>query len=248
MQPTGETSAGHGGSERFATTRWSVVAAAQGRSSPASREALSVLFEAYWYPLYAYVRRRGHSVEEAEDLTQGFFARLLEKHGLEAAAPERGRFRSYLLGALKHFLANEWDQSRARKRGGAVRRLPLDLENAEARYSLEPGHELTPEKVYERRWALTLLELVLSRLEAEHAGKKARSFQRLKSFLTGDGGCASYAQAAAELDLSEGAVKVAVHRLRRRYRDLLRREIAQTVDSEEAIEDEVRHLFEALGS
>jgi RNA polymerase sigma-70 factor (ECF subfamily) len=237
------------GSRQFATTRWSLVLAAGKRSSPQSSAALATLCENYWYPLYAYVRRRGHEANEAEDFTQAFFARLLEKNDLAAADPERGRFRSFLLASLKHFLANEWDRARAEKRGGGRAALSIDFGTAEERYRAEPTHDLTPEKIFERRWALVLLENVLARLHDESAqAGKADSFDRLKGFLTGEQSAGTYGQLAAELNMSEGAVKVAVHRLRRRYRELLRAEIEETVADPDEIDQEIRALFSALGS
>src|SRR5271155_692938 len=177
----------HSGSRQFATTRWSLVLAAGQRSSPQSSAALATLCENYWYPLYAYVRRRGHDSDEAQDLTQAFFARLLEKNDLAAADPERGRFRSFLLASLKHFLANEWDRQRAQKRGGGRPPFSIDFGAAEDRYRGEPSHELTAEKIFERRWAMVLLANVQARLEQEYveAGKPT-AFNRLKIFLTGE--------------------------------------------------------------
>jgi RNA polymerase sigma-70 factor (ECF subfamily) len=237
------------GSRQFATTRWSLVLAAGRRSSPQSSAALATLCENYWYPLYAYVRRRGHEAHEAEDFTQAFFARLLEKNDLTAADPGRGRFRSFLLTSLKHFLANEWDRHRAQKRGGGRSVLSIDFGTAEERYRAEPAHDLTPEKIFERRWALVLLENVLARLHGESAqAGKADSFDYLKGFLTGEQSAGTYGQLAAELNTSEGALKVAVHRLRRRYRELLRAEIEETVADPQEIDQEIRDLFSALGS
>jgi RNA polymerase sigma factor (sigma-70 family) len=237
------------GSRQIATTRWSLVLAAGQRSSPQSSAALATLCENYWYPLYAYVRRRGHQADEAQDFTQAFFARLLEKNDLAAADPGRGRFRSFLLTSLKHFLANEWDRARAEKRGGGRTALSIDFGTAEERYRAEPSHDLTPEKIFERRWALMLLENVLARLHDESAqAGKADSFDRLKGFLTGEQSAVTYGQLAAELNLSEGALKVAVHRLRRRYRELLRAEIEETVADPDEIDQEIRDLFSALGS
>ena len=240
--PEQETSAA-----RFATTHWSVVLAAGRTSSPDSRRALTTLCETYWYPSYAYVRRRGYAREEAQDLTQEFFLGLLEKDVLRAADPERGRFRSFLLGSLKNFLANEWRDARAKKRGGGRVPLSLDFRSAEDQYALEPGHELTPEKIYERRWALTLLERSLSKLREEftRAGK-SDLFDQLKVFLGGEGQRVSYKEIAEKLAMTEGAVKVSVHRLRRRCRELLRAEIAQTVAGPEEVDEELRHLFSAL--
>lgn len=234
---------------QFPSTHWSVVLAAnrRGATEPAG-VALALLCETYWYPVYAYIRRRGHGSEEARDLTQDFLIGLLEKGFLPGARPEHGKFRSYLLGALKHFLANEWDRSRARRRGGGEPMLRLDFESGENRYRLEPADTRTPETVYERRWALTVLDAVLGRLEGEQdrAGKSA-SFERLKPFLTGQDERGGYARLAEELSMTVGALKVAVHRLRRRYRDLLRAEVAQTVETPEQIEAELRHLLGALG-
>jgi RNA polymerase sigma-70 factor (ECF subfamily) len=235
----------HAGGKSFTTTHWSLVLAAGHGSRPDAATALATLCETYWYPLYYYVRRRGYRAEEAQDLTQEFFVKLLEKGYLKVADPDRGRFRSFLLASLNHFLANEWDRARARKRGGKV--LSLDIEGAESRYSLEPADDLTAEKLFERRWAMTLLDLVLVRLREEFAREdRERVFERLKGFLGGAAADAPYRQAAADLGMTEAAVKMAVHRLRRQYRRLLRAQIAQTVASPEEIDDEIRHLFAAL--
>jgi RNA polymerase sigma factor (sigma-70 family) len=230
----------------FATTRWSVVAAAGGGPSPEAREALAELCRAYWYPLYAYARRRSASADDAREQTQEFFARLLEKEYLQAADPRRGRFRSFLLTAFKRFLAHERDRAHAQKRGGGRPVLPLDFRAGEALYHREPADRATPEGVYERRWALTLLEQTLARLRQElvSAGKE-RLFECLKGTLTGED-AGPYARAGEELGLSEQAVKVAVHRLRKRYGELLRAEIAQTVATPEEVEDELRDLFAAV--
>jgi RNA polymerase sigma factor (sigma-70 family) len=249
MPPSDEKQEPPSGSQQFATTRWSLVLAAGQRSSPQSSAALATLCENYWYPLYAYVRRRGHQADEARDFTQAFFARLLEKNDLAAADPGRGRFRSFLLTSLKHFLANEWDRNRAQKRGGGRSALSIDFGTAEERYRAEPAHDLTPERIFERRWAFVLLENVLARLHDESAqAGKSDSFDRLKGFLTGEQPTGTYGQLAAELNMSEGAVKVAVHRLRRRYRELLRAEIEETVADPDEIDREIRDLFSALGS
>jgi RNA polymerase sigma factor (sigma-70 family) len=233
----------------FAATRWTLVlAAARGSVSPSAAEAMAELCHIYWYPLYAYVRRRGYDAHEAEDLTQEFFLRLLAKNYLAAVDREKGKFRAFLLASLKHFLANEWDRAQAQRRGGGQVVIRLDTLDAESRYRLEPWHDLTPEKLFERQWALTVLEQVLRRLEAETLaldGKQA-VFGRLKQFLTGGREVASYAQVAAELEMTEGAVKAAVHRLRRRYRQLLREEIAQTVAGPEEVDDEIRYLRSCL--
>lgn len=218
-------------------------------SSPQAGRALEELCRAYWYPLYAYVRRRGHSPHEAEDLTQEFFARLLAKNYLAAVDREKGKFRSFLLASLKHFLANEWDRARAAKRGGGQPHLSLDIQTAETRYRSEPADDLTAEKLLDRQWALALLDQVLSRLQAEFvADGKKKQFDELKVWLTEGKGATSYAEAAAKLGTTEGAVKVAVHRLRRRYRELLREEISHTVATPAEIEEEIRHLFAAFAS
>src|SRR5262245_13202516 len=232
---------------RFATTRWSLVAAAGQRPSPESQEALATLCRVYWYPLYAYARRRLASVDDAQELTQEFFAQLLEKDYLQAADPARGKFRSFLLTDFKHFLAKERDRTNAQKRGGGRQFLPLDFPTGERRYGLEPADNTTPDTIFERRWALTLLEQTLVRLRQEfvNAGKQ-KLFEALKGALTGEDTLGPYARVAEELGLSEQAVKVAVHRLRRRYQELLRAEIAQTVATTDEIDDELRDLFEAV--
>jgi RNA polymerase sigma-70 factor (ECF subfamily) len=231
----------------FATTRWSLVVAAQQKAAPQAGAALADLCRLYWYPLYAFIRRRGHDATEAEDLTQAFFARLLEKDGLAAVTPTRGRFRSFLLAACQHFLANERERASARKRGGG-RVLPLDLSDAEVRYCREPSHELTPEVLFERRWALALLARVLQGLREEYElGGKGRLFDALRGQLTGDG-TAAYATLAADLGMTENAVKTAVHRLRKRYGERLRAEIADTVATEAEIDEEIRELFRALAT
>jgi RNA polymerase sigma-70 factor (ECF subfamily) len=239
-------SAGDSG-RRFHTTRWSLVLAAGQPESTASREALSTLCRIYWYPLYAYARRQV-SHAEAEDLTQGFFAQLLEKDYLRVADPERGKFRSFLLTAFKHFLSKERDRAGALKRGGGSQVLPLDFQTGEERYSREPAHQATPERIFERRWALALLDRVLARLREEfEQGGKQRLFECLKFCLTGEKNPGkSYEELGEELAMTEGAIKIAVHRLRRRYQELLREEIAQTVATPEDVEEELRDLFEAV--
>ena len=231
----------------FATTRWSLILSAGEPSRPDARAALTTLCETYWYPLYAFLRSRGHGPGDAEDLTQAFFANLLESGLIQSADPARGRFRSFLLKCLQHFTANVHARNTAAKRGGGVPVLPLEIENGEGRYRLEPPDHDTPERSFDRRWALLLLERALSRLEADAADKnRQQQFATLKPYLTGDEPQLSYAAAAETLGLSEGAVKVAVHRLRRQFRDVVRDEIAQTVDSPAQIEDELRHLRSAL--
>ena len=217
-------------------------------NQPAAEQALATLCEKYWFPLYAYVRRRVKDSSEAQDLTQEFFARLLEKDILASAAPDRGRFRSFLLTAMKNFLANDWRQARAQKRGGQRRELSLDFAAGDSRYSLEPGHDLTPERLYERKWVMTLLDRVLDRLRAQYVAEShLADFDLLRPFIGGNRAEASYAEVAKELNLSEGAAKVAAHRLRKRYRNLLRSELAQTVADPADIDDEISWLFRALG-
>lgn len=231
---------------RFAATRWTVVLAAGRETSPQAGRALEELCRTYWYPLYAYVRRRGFEAHEAEDLTQEFFARLLAKNYLVDVDREKGKFRSFLLASLKHFLANEWDRAQAKKRGGGHTIISLD---AETRYRQEPKDELSADKLLDRQWAIALLDQVLARLGAEYAeAGKSEVFEQLKDSLTGTRDSIPYAAIAAKLDTTEGAVKVAVHRLRQRYRKLLREEIAHTVASPAEIDDEIRHLFAAFSS
>ena len=230
----------------FSTTHWSLVVAAGARTCDASRRALSALCGLYWYPLYAYARRRGYGPDHAADLTQGFFTRLLEQKIVRGADPRRGKFRSYLLGAFKHYLSHEWAKAHAKKRGGGREPVALDVAGAEARYLLEPAHELTAERLYDRQWATTVLELALRELARQSAAAgKAKQFARLKEFLAGGTG-ADYRHAGAELDMAEGAVRVVVHRMRKRYRQLLREQIALTVPSPEEVDEEVRDLFAAI--
>jgi RNA polymerase sigma factor (sigma-70 family) len=235
------------GGRRFVTTRWSRVLAAGQAQSTASREALAGLCEIYWYPLYAYVRRWGYDPDRAQDLTQEFFARLLEKHYLRDADPARGRFRSFLLASLKHFLSNERDRESAVKRGGRATIVPLEIETAEGMYQREPPDADTPEKVFERRWAMTLLGRALSRLAAEFAESgRSDTFRRLEGYLTGESDTVPYAELARDLGMTEGAVKVAVHRLRRRFGTVLRAEIAETVSDPAQVDEEIRELFRVL--
>ncbi len=236
--------------ERFATTHWSMVVSAGVGRSPDAARALAALCENYWFPLYAFVRRAGYSAEDAQDLTQEFFARLLARNFLADADRQRGRFRSFLLGAMKHFLAKEERRQGAQKRGGHRPMLSLDFCSGEDRYSLiEPVDNLTPERLYEKRWALALLDLVLKGLREEfRAEGKLEWFDRLKPFLAGGTTKPAYLEVAEELGMSEGAVKVAVHRLRRRYRKLLKEEIARTVVDPETLDDEPRELLAALSS
>jgi RNA polymerase sigma-70 factor (ECF subfamily) len=231
----------------FDTTHWSVVLAAGHSSSPDAQEALEKLCRGYWYPLYAFVRRQGCSPPDAQDLTQEFFARLLEKKYLAMANRNRGKFRWFLLSSFKHFLANEWDRARAQKRGGGKTHLPFDDLAGEKLYALESAHELAPDRIYERTWALTLLEQARNRLRQEYTtlGKEAR-FDHLELFLPGEKSAISYASAAHNLGLTEGAVKAEVHRLKKRYRELVRSEIAQTVSTASEIDEELRQLIAAL--
>lgn len=230
--------------DRFATTHWSIVVSAGRVRSPEANRSLAILCESYWFPLYAFVRRAGHSADDAQDLTQEFFVRLLDKHFLAAADSKKGRFRTFLITAVKRFLANEYDRARAQKRGGG--QPMVSLEALEAKYCQEPADTLTPERIFERQWALTLLDQVLARLHAEMAtDSKAALFDALKGHLTG-GQTTGYAATAARLGMTEGAVKVAAHRLRQRYRELLREEIAQTVANPDEIDEEIRYLFTCL--
>jgi len=233
----------------FATTRWTVVLAAGRRDAPEAEAALEELCRTYWYPLYVFVRRQSQTREEAEDLTQAFFARLLEKNYLEGLRSEKGKFRAFLLAALKHFLANEWDRAKRKKRGGDATVLSLDWQDADTRYQIEPADNLSPDKLYDRLWAVTLLDRVISRLREENAAEgKSKLFDELSPFLMIGKSAIPYAQAAGALGLSEPAARVAVHRLRRRYRELLRDEIVQTLSSPEQVDEEIRALFAAFSA
>jgi RNA polymerase sigma-70 factor (ECF subfamily) len=235
------------GGDQFATTRWSIVLAAGRRSSSGSRRALASLCESYWQPLYAYVRRRVGDVAEAQDLTQAFFAELLEKNYVGSATPARGRFRAFLLTSFKHFLSKQWQKAKAQKRGGGRTGIPLDFESADARGGIEHRPGLTAEQLYDRQWAVALLDQVMKRLEAECAQSgKERQFEQIKGFLIGDHAGTTYAAVAGALNITEAAAKMAAHRLRRRYRDLLREEIAQTVAGPDDVDDEIRKLFATL--
>ena len=228
----------------FAPTRWSVVLAAGRSASPGAQEALATLCQTYWYPLYAYIRRQGHGPHDAQDLTQEFFARLLQKQYLARIQREGGRFRSFLLTALKRFLANEWDRAKAQKRGGRQTVLSIDADSAETRYRRELAHEQTPEKIYERHWAQALLDQVLVRLREEYAASgKAELFRQLSVSLGQPRGAVRYADIAVHLGTTEAGVKMAVQRLRARYRELLRAEIVHTVADPAEVEEEMRYLF-----
>ena len=233
--------------QHFVTTHWSLVLAAGQDQGAAAEKALAKLCETYWYPLYAYLRRQGRSAHDAQDLTQEFFARLLEKNYLSEARRERGKFRSFLLTSLNHFLANEWDRRGAQKRGGGQTLISLDAESAESRYRLEPEDTAAPDRIFERRWVITLLDQVLLTLQREYEmADRKEFFERLKFSLTGERSALPYAELAAQVGMSEGAVKAAVHRLRGRYREVLYEEIANTVSSPEEVGDEIRHLFKVL--
>jgi RNA polymerase sigma factor (sigma-70 family) len=233
----------------FATTHWSVVLAAGDASSPRADLALADLCRTYWYPLYVFVRRKGHPAHDAQDLTQAFFARLLEKNYVAQADRERGRFRTYLLAAFTHFLADEWDKSRRLKRGGSHETISFDAASAEERYLLEPVDHFDAAKLYERRWVATLFDKVLARLEHDFRDSgKGELFDALKHSLLADPSGVTYAETAAGLGMKEDAVKQAVHRMRRRYRELFREELAQTVAGPTEVEDELKYLFAVLSA
>jgi RNA polymerase sigma factor (sigma-70 family) len=245
MNAASQVNADSGG-RAFVTTQWSVVLAAQGRS-PAADAALETLCRTYWWPLYGFVRRNGYSPEEAQDLTQGFFALLLERRDLDVVRREKGRLRSYLLVSLKNFMAKARRRDLAIKRGEGRALVPLDELLARERAGAEPSDSLTADRIYERRWALTLLEQVLVRLENEYkSAGNAELFESLKEFLSDEPGRRSQAEIALQLGMTENAVKQAFHRLRRRYRELLRDEIAQTVAVPGDVEDELRHFISVL--
>jgi RNA polymerase sigma factor (sigma-70 family) len=233
------------GPSDFPTTRWTLVIAAADPQRKEARSALVSLCEGYWYPLYAYIRRRGYPADQAHDLTQQFFIRLLEGRYLDRADPEKGRFRSFMLTSLKFFVADEGDRQRAHKRGGGAV-VPLEISSGEDRYQREPSHDETPERIFERRWALSVLDRVVEKLRNEfvHHGR-SEHFERLKVFLLGQSD-APYAALAREMNTSEGALKVAIHRLRKRYRELFRQEIADTVADPAEVESELRFLAAVL--
>ncbi len=246
--PTQSPGPAHHRETWFTTTEWSVILAAANSKDPGAQEALASLCHIYWHPIYAYIRRRGYPRENAQDLTQGFFTQLLEKKRLKAARSDRGRFRSFLLASVKNYLANEWDRERAQKRGGGQFGISLDFNGAEALW-IEPVDPVTPESIFERRWALTTLAQVMDQLRKQmiQSGHEAR-FVRLRGFLTGEDTGLQYKQAADELKMSEGAVRVAVHRLRHRFGELLRREVARTIQDPKKVEYEIRYLFSAIDS
>ena len=231
----------------FATTRWTIVLAAQQDSEP-GRQALEQLCQTYWFPVYAVVRRQGFDPDTARDFTQEFFARLLFRDGLAKVRRERGRFRSFLAQSVKNFLADEWDKARAQKRGGGQPLFSLDAENAESRYHLEPVDSNGPEKIYDRRWALTVLEEAVFRLRAEYvAVGKADLFEQLRRFEAGEIESASYADMAAQLAMPENTFKSHLRRLRQRNRELVRAVIAETVTTPADIDGEIRYLLAVLG-
>jgi RNA polymerase sigma-70 factor (ECF subfamily) len=231
----------------FATTRWTLVRAAGDGLSTAADEALETLCEAYWFPLYAYVRRHGFSKEDAEDLTQAFFAKLLERRDIAGLKQENGRFRAFLLASLKHFLANERDRAGRLKRGGNITHLSLDWQFADARFQLADGMQVPPDAAFDREWALALLARVVGILQSEYAAEgKAERFEQLKPWLTAASGTIPYASAAEALAMDSGALRVAVHRLRKRYRELLRGEIAHTLADPTMVDEEMAALLEAF--
>jgi RNA polymerase sigma-70 factor (ECF subfamily) len=233
---------------KFETRRWSVVLAARTGHSTESRRALAWLCEAYWYPLYAFIRRQGYDPEDARDLTQGYLASLLERGDLRDVRPELGRFRSFLLASVRHYLANERRREHAKKRSPGRPLLSLYADMAEDRYRVEPADELTPEVLFERKWAATVFDRAVSRLGNEWGdGVRARKFEKLRGYLTGDDS-ASYLEAAGALAMTEDAVKATVHRLRRRFGELLREEIAQTVRDPKDVDDEIRYLLDVLAA
>jgi RNA polymerase sigma-70 factor (ECF subfamily) len=249
MSSSAHSSAARSGGGQFHTTHWSLVVAAGDPGAPRAREALASLCGVYWYPIYVFVRRQGFDADAAQDLTQEFFTRLLEKEFLAQVRRDKGKFRAFLLAACRHFLANQRDRARARKRGGGRTPVPLDFQGAEGRYGLEPAHDLTAEKLFERRWALTLLDHVLGRLREELvAAGKRDLFEALKTFLTDKGDAPRQVDVAKQLGMTAGAIKVAVHRLRRRYRELLVEEIARTLEDQEQVSEEISDLFAALDS
>lgn len=227
----------------FATTHWSVVVRAGDSRSPEADSAMERLCRTYWYPLYVFVRRKGHSHEDASDLTQAFFARFLEKRYLKSVDANLGKFRTFLLTSMTHFLANEWDKSQAQRRGGGARIISLDEVAADERYQHEPVNHTTPETLFERRWAQTVMGVVLDRLAVETEEKR---FEILKGFLLEEKGAVSYDEASVRLGLSVSAITSAIHRMRARFRALLFEEVANTVDRPEEVEQELRHLLGAL--
>lgn len=232
------------GQPMFQMTRWSVVLKAASPENKESQAALSELFKIYWYPLYAFVRRSGYGHHEAEDMTQGLFHQLLSKDGLSKVNPDKGRFRSFLLASIKHYMANEWHKSNAQKRGGGEKLISIDKAMSEERFDNEPASNENPETVYERKWALTLLQNSIEDLRKEYeAQNKIRAFELLKQHLVQDAGHMTYAEIAKDLNISEGNVKVIAHRMRHRFNTILRTHVAQTVETNANIEEEIQHLI-----
>jgi len=248
MSTTDDTTPDNRHAARFRTTRWSVIQAAAGEDSKAARDALGTLCETYWYPVYAFVRRSGCDPDEARDVTQGFFARLLEKRDIGSADPTRGRFRGFLLGSVRHFLSNERNRARALKRGGGQVPLSIDQTDAEGRYAIEPADPVTPETLFMRHWAMTVVDASMQRLADEYADQgKQELFERLRPALTGADIGMSRREMAAELGMSETALNVVLHRMRRRFRHKLKEEVAQTLADPGDTEDELGRLMAALG-
>ncbi len=236
-------------SRGFHTTHWTIVLAAREKNGTVAREALASLCSTYWYPLYAFIRRQGSSPHEAEDLTQGFFFRFLERHALGHVQPAAGKFRSFLLACLKNFLANERERAHAQRRGNGRAAVSLDSTDAETRYSLDPADQRTPEAVFERRWAFAVLERTMTEVRREYVtGGKSEIFEAFQSFLPGGHGDASRGDLAAKRGVSVGAIDVAIHRLRQRFGVLLRQQVAQTVSSDAEVEEEIRYLISVIGS
>jgi len=232
---------------RFATTRWTMVVAAGREDSAGTREALEYLCRRYWSPLYFYLRRRGYDRSVAEDSVQGFFAHLLENQGLRSVKPQKHKFRSFLLASLKNFMADEWRRTQAERRGGGMRVLPLEFEEAEASYSLEPVDRFSADKLFDRSWAMTVIAGAMEVLRREYTkADKGGLFEQLKGHITTEPDPGFYRQSAARLDMSEGAIRVAAHRLRRRLRELIRAEIAETVTTAEQLDEEIGDLFAAF--
>ena len=231
----------------FSSTQWSAVIKAGRGSSPEAHRALASLCEVYWYPLYAYARRRVSNVHEAQDLTQAFFAELLEKNYVGAATPDRGRFRAFLLTAFKNFMSKQWEKGRAQKRGGGRTPISLDFASVDSRINLDPAAGLTPEQYYDQEWAIALLGNILERLQTEfEESGKSKLFEELKGFIIGDHSGTTYSQVAETLEISEAAAKKSASRMRKRYRELLREEIAQTVSEPDEVDDEIRNLFATM--
>jgi len=236
-----------GSPKQFQTTRWSMILAARDGESQEARDALAALCAAYWYPLYAFVRRKGNDPDASQDLVQGFFTRLLERGDLALVDRSKGKFRSFLMAACTHYMANERDKERAKKRGGNQPPVSIDALTAEGRYRREPVHDLTPERLFDRQWALALLDQVLAQLELEMSlAGKSRQFAVLQPALLGGAKRVPYAEIAATLSISEEAARAAAHRLRRRYRELLKNLVSRTVDDPGDVDDEIRMLFSAL--